>query len=194
MNSITVYSSLMPPQRPPCDNITHSTCLAASKDDLLIVSSQVSRIVGNVATNTKAKLAAEPTNTTKIILDNSGKTPASLIKPSELASQVPQSNALQLHTTWASLIMQSRILQIQTSMLESVRSRSTTSESLTSLEQAVLEWIIDALQPFVVVERPSFRHVFESIQQDLPLWNNVVVRSRIISQLDDLYSILLDER
>jgi hypothetical protein len=42
-------------------------------------------------------------------------------------------------------------------------------EPLMSLEQALIEWIIDTLQPFVVVEKPSFWRVFECIQHKLPL-------------------------
>jgi hypothetical protein len=38
-----------------------------------------------------------------------------------------------------------------------------------SLEQALIEWIIDTLQPFVVVEKPFFRRIFECIQHELPL-------------------------
>jgi hypothetical protein len=35
---------------------------------------------------------------------------------------------------------------------------------MVSLEQAILEWIVNTLQPFVVVERPSFQRIFECIQ------------------------------
>jgi hypothetical protein len=42
-------------------------------------------------------------------------------------------------------------------------------ELLMSLEQALIEWIINTLQPFVVVEKPFFQQIFECIQHELPL-------------------------
>jgi len=62
-----------------------------------------------------------------------------------------------------------------------------------SLEQAILEWIINTLQPFVAVEHLLFRWMFECIQHQLPLQTGNVVRNRIISQLDDYILSLKDE-
>jgi hypothetical protein len=62
-----------------------------------------------------------------------------------------------------------------------------------SLEQAILAWIVDTFQPFVVVEKPSFRRIFECIHQELPLRTGDVVRTRIMGQLDDALSSLRAE-
>lgn len=243
----------MAPQRPPRDNVTQRNyaCAATSKDDLLVsanTSAQVSKSMDIVATNPRANNPTERTNAAKTILDDwkiysdSDETLATSIQPSELASQLPWSIVLQLHTQcgparWIFNYILTMLLEgfylskrtlkwkrdrhhrcknclcytvylkphrtanmieipmskPHTSMPEFVSCGSTTLGPLMSLEQAILEWIIDTLQSFVVVERPSFRRVFESIKRDLPLWNDVVVRSRIRSQLDDFYSSLGDD-
>jgi hypothetical protein len=67
------------------------------------------------------------------------------------------------------------------------------STRMMSLEQAILEWIIDTLQPFVVVEHPSFRRMFECMQQLLPLRSGDVVHSRIMSQLNNSILSLTEE-
>jgi hypothetical protein len=62
-----------------------------------------------------------------------------------------------------------------------------------SLEQAILEWIVDTLQPFVVVEKHSFQRIFECIQHELPLRSGDTVRNRIMGQLNSRYSRLKEE-
>jgi len=64
---------------------------------------------------------------------------------------------------------------------------------LMSLEQAIIEWIINTFQPFVAVEKPSFQRIFECIQHELPLRSGDTVRERIMSQVNDRYLTLKDE-
>jgi hypothetical protein len=64
---------------------------------------------------------------------------------------------------------------------------------LMSLEEAILAWIIDTLQPFIVVEHPSFQRIFQCIHQELPLRNGDTIRQRIMGQFDQCYTTLRDE-
>jgi hypothetical protein len=57
-----------------------------------------------------------------------------------------------------------------------------------SLEEAVLAWIIDTLQPFVVVEHPLFQQIFECIQHELSLRNGDTVQQRIMGQYNQCYA------
>jgi hypothetical protein len=87
---------------------------------------------------------------------------------------------LEKHTVFLS----PSILSSQQPTIDAMFQRPVNTELSTrmmSLEQAILEWIIDTLQPFVVVEHPSFRQMFECIQQLLPLRSRDVVRSCIMS-------------
>jgi hypothetical protein len=44
----------------------------------------------------------------------------------------------------------------------------TTPKIQLSLEQAIVEWIVDDMQAFTVVERPSFRRIFEVLHKSIP--------------------------
>jgi len=65
--------------------------------------------------------------------------------------------------------------------------------TMMSVEQAILEWIIDTLQPFVVVEHPSFQWIFKCLHHQLLLRSGDVVCNCIIGQLDDRILSLKDE-
>jgi hypothetical protein len=65
--------------------------------------------------------------------------------------------------------------------------------TIMSVEQAILGWIIDTFQPFVVVEHPSFQRIFECLHHQLPLRSGDVVRNRIMGQLDDRILSLKDD-
>jgi hypothetical protein len=62
-----------------------------------------------------------------------------------------------------------------------------------SVEQAILEWIIDTLQPFVAVEHLSFQRIFKCLHHQLLLQSRDVVRKCIMGQLDDCILSLKDE-
>jgi hypothetical protein len=49
------------------------------------------------------------------------------------------------------------------------------SRPLMSLEQAVLAWIIETLQPFIVVEQSLFQRIFQCIHHKLPRRNSDTV-------------------
>lgn len=59
----------------------------------------------------------------------------------------------------------SRPLQqsILDTLTRSLTNTNTIARPLMSLEEAVLAWIIDTLQPFTVVEKPSFQRIFECL-------------------------------
>lgn len=62
-----------------------------------------------------------------------------------------------------------------------------------SLELALIEWIINTLQPFVVVEKPSFQRIFKCIQHQLPLPTRDTIRNRITGRLSNRYLSLKEE-
>jgi hypothetical protein len=81
-------------------------------------------------------------------------------------------------------------LKPQTTIDEMFKRPFATTAPLMSLEQAILEWIVGTLQPFVVVEKHSFQRIFECIQHEPPLRSGDTVRNRIMGQLNSRYSRL----